>query len=224
MPPDAIAVFDAAMAFMLFFIVPPTVTAIVQFAAAPPPAMHVSILALLAGFVAVVLYWLARGRPIPLAPRPGWALGCYAVFMVFWLPFAFWLYPYLVRALGYEFLPQQMLTFLVDRPAGWMFWLAVFTACVAAPLGEELLFRGFLYRPLELRWGPWCAILCTSLLFGGLHEVSVALPITLLGLLFAFLRHRSGGVASSILVHLVHNTITIGLVVAYPDLMNLYDK
>jgi len=45
----------------------------------------------------------------------------------------------------------------------------VFLAALVAPILEELLFRGFLYRAWERQWGWFASMLLTSTLFGLYH-------------------------------------------------------
>ena len=58
---------------------------------------------------------------------------------------------------------------MVDRPPSVgpiSLSLILMTAAVIAPLGEELLFRGFLQNLLIYRWGVWPGIVLASVVFG----------------------------------------------------------
>jgi len=51
------------------------------------------------------------------------------------------------------------------------FWLA---AALIAPLGEELLFRGYLWGVLQRHYGTWWAVIGTALLFAIGHSTSAS--------------------------------------------------
>ena len=84
------------------------------------------------------------------------------------------------------------------------------TAVVLAPLVEEIFFRGFLYAGFRTRL-PWgvSAVLSAGL-FALLHLQPLAAPVLfLLGLLFAYLYHRSGSIWPAIVLHLLVNTVGV---------------
>jgi membrane protease YdiL (CAAX protease family) len=88
---------------------------------------------------------------------------------------------------------------------------------VAAPFGEELLFRGFLYRVLRQRFGPMPALLTTALLFALLHVAPHALlPYIGLGLAFGLIYEGVGSLWASIILHSLWNAVVFAriLVVA----------
>lgn len=61
------------------------------------------------------------------------------------------------------------------RVTGWGSFEAFLAVCglmCAVAVGEELLFRGVLFRILEEAAGTWWALAISSLLFGGLHLVN----------------------------------------------------
>jgi membrane protease YdiL (CAAX protease family) len=78
---------------------------------------------------------------------------------------------------------------------------------VVAPVLDEIIFRGFLYRGLSESWfGPVGAIVVTSVLFGLAKSVGGAgwdwmILQSVLGLLFGWWRWRSGTVMGPILAH-----------------------
>lgn len=79
-------------------------------------------------------------------------------------------------------------------------------AAVMAPLVEETLFRGLLFRALGARMSFWGAAVLNGLIFGVVHGQFVAiLPIAILGMTFAFLTRRSGSLVSSAAAHAGYN-------------------
>lgn len=100
---------------------------------------------------------------------------------------------------------------------------ALFKSCLAAGITEELVFRGFIMRMLEARWGKVTAVLAPSILFGALHipsmgtfHVADALLLlvagTSVGIMFSMIVYQSGSIWASALVHGIWNLIIIGKV------------
>lgn len=92
--------------------------------------------------------------------------------------------------------------------------LTIITAAVLAPIGEEVVFRGFALPGMASRLGVTSAILITSAIFALIHlgpGVGIGiLPVTfILGLAFAFVYHKTQSLILAIAVHALHNAITI---------------
>ena len=86
--------------------------------------------------------------------------------------------------------------------------LMIAAVVIAAPVGEELVFRGFLYRTLELRFGGVAAIIVTALGWAGLHiQYSLVgmLAIFAGGLFFGAIRRYSGSLYVTMLMHALWN-------------------
>jgi hypothetical protein len=85
--------------------------------------------------------------------------------------------------------------------------------CVVAPICEEFLFRGFMYRALRNWHGPWPAAILTGIVFGGVHGVSAPavdlVPLALLGILLCAVYELSGSLYPCIAVHLINNAIAL---------------
>lgn len=91
----------------------------------------------------------------------------------------------------------------------------VLTATFMAPLVEETLFRGILFRAAAVRLPFWGAALGSALLFALVHGLVVGiLPITLLGLLFAFLTRQSHSLVPSAAAHATYNGLVTLIVLA----------
>jgi len=89
-------------------------------------------------------------------------------------------------------------------------------AILAAPLMEELFFRGFLY-PVLRRLGPVVAIMLTSLAFALVHggqygwAWSVVLLMFVVGLALTITRAWTGSVAGGFLIHASYNLTLFAL-------------
>jgi uncharacterized protein len=97
-----------------------------------------------------------------------------------------------------------------DRLGAFLAFAAV--ATLAAPVVEELTFRGLGFALLE-PYGKWTAILGTGILFGVWHGLVVALPVlAAFGVLLGWLRWTTGSVYPSIVLHAIFNGIAIASV------------
>jgi uncharacterized protein len=80
---------------------------------------------------------------------------------------------------------------------------------VAAPIAEELFYRGLLLRSLEHRFGTGWAVIGSSVLFGLTHLQGIQLPaLVLFGLVAAVLAVRSGRLGPAIFAHVGFNAWT----------------
>lgn len=89
---------------------------------------------------------------------------------------------------------------------------------IAAPLGEELFFRGFLQRGLELSRGGPRAIVVTAFVFSAFHLDPVGLTARFeLGVFFGLLAWRAGSLWPAIAAHAANNLISSALFLAAGD-------
>jgi membrane protease YdiL (CAAX protease family) len=124
----------------------------------------------------------------------------------------------LVAFSGSEATPDQVLTGdIAETPLQLL--LAVLAAVVLAPIAEELLFRGLLHRALRTRLRLIPAALISSVLFAIVHvDVVLSQPLalvglTLVGVVLAVAYERTGSLLVPIVIHAVHNAVTITAVV-----------
>ncbi len=80
---------------------------------------------------------------------------------------------------------------------------------IAAPLGEELFFRGFMQRGIEVHRGGPRAIVVTAFVFSAFHLDPVGLTARFqLGVLFGLLVWRAGSLWPAIAAHSANNLIS----------------
>ena len=83
---------------------------------------------------------------------------------------------------------------------------------LAAPLGEETLFRGLIQRSLLRASSARRAIAVTALLFAAIHYEPIGLLARVeLGALFGFLAYRTGSLWSAIAAHAASNLFALTL-------------
>ncbi len=98
--------------------------------------------------------------------------------------------------------------------------LMAFAAVVAAPLCEEVVFRGYLYPVAKRFGGHWVAAICSSLVFSAAHGSLAALfPLFIFGLVLVFLYEKTGSIWAPIAVHFCFN----GATVAVQMIVRIYD-
>lgn len=77
---------------------------------------------------------------------------------------------------------------------------------IVPALFEEVMFRGYILRAFEKSWGIIAAILVSGLLFGMYHiQPSNVIPLSVLGILFAYVTYISDSLIPAMVAHLLNN-------------------
>jgi uncharacterized protein len=98
-----------------------------------------------------------------------------------------------------------------------------FTAGIAAPVFEEILFRGFLLPSLTRYLPGWTAIVTSSFIFAAAHlSLSEIIPLTALGSILGFVYSRERNLLAPILLHSLWNTGTLLSLVIVGSSINSY--
>ena len=117
----------------------------------------------------------------------------------------------LLTSLGVPLETQPAIS-MVSMPglAVWQRALLLLLVIVAAPIGEEFLFRGVLL-PALLRGGSWPrALLLQALLFGAIHmHLPSFAALTAAGMLFGMGYMATGSILTPIVMHMVFNATGI---------------
>ncbi len=83
---------------------------------------------------------------------------------------------------------------------------------IAAPISEEICFRGMLFGGLRERLPRLAAALVGGLIFGALHAltgVTAVPPLIVFGFLLALLYERTGSIVPGILLHMLNNSVAL---------------
>ncbi|MBU2892763.1 CPBP family intramembrane metalloprotease [Colwellia sp. D2M02] len=113
-----------------------------------------------------------------------------------------------------EFFAIEMPQSMVDIYQSTDYLILLFIVVViAAPVFEEVVFRGFMFKGLKhSRLGVIGSIIITSILFtllhGGQYELSVLVMLFSLAVILGVARQRSGGIYLPIYLHLVNNLVS----------------
>ncbi len=192
----------------------------------PEPPLDVS---LAAQFVTVALTslmacgWLeARGASVadlglaPLRPREDIALAVVGLAVVLAPLLA--INAWLTMIKPYE---HPVIDLLLAERNPWGIAVVAVTACIAAPVGEELFFRrilqGWLEKLIPSADGMW-AIGLASLAFAAAHagQGLAYIPLFPLGFVLGVLARRTGSIIPSILLHALFNAVSVTLLLAAP--------
>lgn len=143
--------------------------------------------------------WQFGLRPTPFLRGAGWTLVALVCFFVFAA-----LYATLVET------PKQTTAEDLGVNESQVALIAAGIMFVfAAPIAEELFFRGFFYGSLRSRLPTaWAAIVC-GVVFGGIHVTSgpSAVPaLIVFGIILCLLRERTGSLYPCIGLHALNNT------------------
>ncbi|MEQ8845394.1 MAG: CPBP family intramembrane glutamic endopeptidase [Phycisphaerales bacterium] len=89
-------------------------------------------------------------------------------------------------------------------------------ATIWAPLCEELVFRGALFRHMRARLALPVAAVLSAMVFGLMHGYAALqlIPVTILGFNFAMIRAWRGSLIGPIVAHALNNAVVLGLLFA----------
>ena len=119
----------------------------------------------------------------------------------------------LLRHAADSLLPAEIATGAIRQGAYDKWWLlALFV--VAAPVFEEWIFRGLLYRSLRRTWGSGWSIALTALLFATIHPVAGCVALLTLGTMTARAAEKTGRLWPSIAIHAGYNFMVWCLCIA----------
>lgn len=86
---------------------------------------------------------------------------------------------------------------------------AVFVGCVAAPLMEEILFRGLLYRALRQGWCIRLSLAISAAVFAIDHPLIAIVPVLGLATCATLAFERSRSLRAAMLVHATYNGVIV---------------
>jgi membrane protease YdiL (CAAX protease family) len=99
-------------------------------------------------------------------------------------------------------------------------WLFGVILVIAAPVGEEVFFRGFLFKGLRRRFEVWPAALISGLAFSLFHLRPIAIPsLFAAGVLLALLYENRQSLLASMTAHATNNLIIFLVVAARAKLL-----
>jgi membrane protease YdiL (CAAX protease family) len=91
-------------------------------------------------------------------------------------------------------------------------WVQILLIGIAAPISEEVCFRGMLFGGIRTRLPLWSASLAAGIVFGVLHYStgwSAVGPLIALGVIFAVVYEKTGSIWAPIGMHALNNGIAL---------------
>jgi CAAX protease family protein len=88
----------------------------------------------------------------------------------------------------------------------------ILLVAIAAPISEEVCFRGMLFGGLRERLPRWVAALISAAIFGLLHAftgISAVPPLIAFGLILALLYEKTGSIVPGVLLHMLNNSVAL---------------
>jgi membrane protease YdiL (CAAX protease family) len=83
---------------------------------------------------------------------------------------------------------------------------------IAAPISEEICFRGMVFGGLRSRLSRLPAALISAVIFGGLHAftgVEAVPPLIVFGFILALLYEKTGSIVPGIILHMLNNIVAL---------------
>ncbi len=103
--------------------------------------------------------------------------------------------------------PDRWLELLDEhmRLGGWM----MLTVIVAAPILEEILFRGIIQGSLVRKYGPWRGVLFASVVFGVVHGIpQQVVNAFFVGMVLGFVYYCSRSLVVAMVIHAINNAVS----------------
>lgn len=101
---------------------------------------------------------------------------------------------------------------------GW----AILSSVIAAPILEEVLFRGLIFESCAERFGKGVGLLLSALLFGVIHIVPVqVINAFVVGLILGYVYLRTRSLVSVIIIHAFNNAIAYATMAFFGDAANV---
>jgi membrane protease YdiL (CAAX protease family) len=109
-------------------------------------------------------------------------------------------------SLGLDETQEVVLVIARHRNEGWFMVSAALSVAVAAPVVEEVFFRGLLYPFFKRFCGALPAACLTGVAFGAIHFSAAAFfPLALFGAYLCLIYEKTGDIRAPVLTHCLHN-------------------
>ena len=136
------------------------------------------------------------------------ATGLAILLVIAAMAFNFVYATYVIPGVGMQDEVAKMLASIARTPLNMA--VMFFAIMIAAPVVEELLFRGLLQNALAKYMPVWGAILLSSFLFALVHLQLYAIPALMsLSIAFGYLYHRTGSLRTNIILHIANNVFAL---------------
>jgi membrane protease YdiL (CAAX protease family) len=141
--------------------------------------------------------------------------GCVALLPVLLLLSGLW--RLMLKSLGLPVDNQPAIEWITSNQSRILLGLLFLQAAVAAPVIEELFFRGLLEQSFRSRVQPRIAAVLSALLFAAFHaHLPSLLPLFAIALGFSAVYYYTRSLAAAVVMHALYNTINFMWVLIAP--------
>lgn len=89
-----------------------------------------------------------------------------------------------------------------------LFPLVFLSGAIIAPVAEEIIFRGYLYKAFRDRFKPSYAIVMSAALFSVLHlELLATVQLFVIGIALGYVYEKTGNLVAPITLHVLNNAV-----------------
>lgn len=121
----------------------------------------------------------------------------------------------LLESMGVVIEQQDLVEIFAKEDSPRLLIMMTLLAITVAPVTEEMIFRGGIFRYMRTRTPRWVALLVPALLFGALHaNLASFVPLVVLGIILALAYERTGSITVPIVAHGLFNLHTIALIMS----------
>lgn len=101
---------------------------------------------------------------------------------------------------------QEALSQATEVPG--LFPLVIVSGVIIAPIAEEIIFRGYLYKAFRDRFKPSYAIVLSAALFSVLHlELLATIQLFVVGIALAYVYEKTGNLMAPMTLHVLNNAV-----------------
>ena len=146
-----------------------------------------------------------------------WSIGALLLAMPVIIGVAIGWEKLLTHGLGKEQKQQELVEIFQNNPSVLLQAAIVISACILAPLFEEILFRGFFYATLKRFSERFFAAIVVSLIFAAIHSnLGSLLPLFVLAMAITIAYELTGCLLVPIAMHAIFNTTMVTLMFLAP--------
>lgn len=117
--------------------------------------------------------------------------------------------------------PQPIVTFLLENKGVRERVAVAVIALIAAPITEELVFRGCLYGVLRQLGGRWLAIILSAVVFALIHGHAASIPgLLILAVALALIYEATGTLWAPLALHTVFNVMSLVGTLCWPEVVH----
>lgn len=114
------------------------------------------------------------------------------------------------KMLGIEPSINPAVGMFINLKNNFFIFLLIIETAILAPIVEEILFRGIIYKVMRKKYSFFISSIFVSLIFATLHRLpTTILPLFVISFSLCYLYEKTKSIYTPILFHSIHNCLTI---------------